>query len=175
MLSPDYVPVWAVTDANGNGRRLKFQRYIPIPGDLSYWGESVDIMVRPYWAWHIWPRTFYRLEVEFIGEDALVVDSDNGNWSTRPGARVHVTFRSGDASYGPINMEKAVTNNSGVSYDYGAIRKLLEFLERNPGPLKVHVDLSLNGKPVGTREFDAPDNLTAKKVRDAHSVWEARR
>lgn len=170
---------WEASAARGDGRELKFNRYIKIEENgYSYWSESVSITVRPYWAWHIWPRTFYRLSVEFVGTEEFhnPASDTNDNVSIyHPDARIHVTFKSGDHTFGPINMEKAVTNNEGVSYDYGNIRKLMEFLEKNPGAVKVRVDLTLKGKSVGVREFDSPDNLTAGKVSGVHNVWEARR
>lgn len=162
---------WNVRWARNQAKELRYERLIPYEhekyGTLEH-SESVSITVRDYWAKHIVPRKFYRLEVTYqLVSEAIVnpeagsaEDGKNPRISYFAGTTGNIFFVTGDKQYGPIVAEQGVNRYHAVSYNRGKIIGLLAFMQANPGPYSVRVEFVRNKSVVERAQFVTPGDLS---------------
>jgi hypothetical protein len=160
---------WNVRWARSGAKELIFARSIPYQhekyGEQNH-VESVSITARPYWAKHIWPRVFYRLEVGYINTDKIghpdagsKEEGKNPYLSYYHGVDAKIFFEIDGRTLGPIHAEQMVDSYHAVSYDRWAIRPLLEAMRATSQPINVRVEFWRDGKLLDTREFKTPGEL----------------
>jgi hypothetical protein len=165
---------WHVRASHSGARELRYLTESEVPdedGGPDYIrSEGVSITVRPYWAMHIIPRFFYRLEVKFpYSKPTWLIMDANGKRDPRRNMAhtmtAAVTFTCGDKTSEPIYAEQLIDPNYVVSYDRNRIKKLLRMLEACSGAAKVRVLIKEADKVVDDITINTPATFQPTAVK----------
>lgn len=178
---------WHVRASHSGARELQYLTEREVPdedGGPDYVvREGVSITVRPYWAKHIVPRFFYRLQVQFpYSKKTWLVMEANGKRDPRRSMShtmtATITFTCGDKTSEPIYAEQLIDPNEVVSYDRNRIKKLLRMLETCSGAIDVRVLIQESDRVVDDITIKTPATFEPiavkallRKARTTTTIW----
>jgi hypothetical protein len=161
---------WKVIPAYGGATTLHFSREHKDADaqpdsmgiKVDYWHEGLELTARPYWAKRIWPRVWYRLDLDwkYVRDVSSFWTAPDGNtWATTISDDItaDVTFKSDTNSAGPFPIDHMVDHNGGWIRDKKTIRAVMRFLNESSGPVRFHVVIKAGYHGVvGEREVILP-------------------